>query len=348
MLFVVTFANSFEKSSVSELKSMCSFSVIDSYRNTLIIDSDKDISELVLQKPPTFIQSAFRVYNNGKIYTNRYLDSLYECVTHSGVSKDKALIIECCDINSKTEYSAKDIEVYVGLKLEDDGYLVTMRDPTLLLYIILVNMNCYVGYTNYREKLKVDPLRHDRLNHKVSRSELKLRQAIDQFNIKTGGIAMDIGAAPGGWSRLLAKRGYRVVSIDWAEMDSKRLSESGLSVKVIGKDDINGIGDLIYKYDIIHVKTNEYLNFPIHINLITNDTNMHPHESAKLLNRYANILNKDGDAIMTVKCVSRNVDSFIKEAVERMPDFELIAAKVLPSNRQEVTLHLKPNNSGVP
>ena len=54
----------------------------------------------------------------------------------------------------------------------------------------------------------------------VSRSEFKLLEAIDHFGLQLPpqGLALDLGAAPGGWSKVALERGMRVRAVDPGEM----------------------------------------------------------------------------------------------------------------------------------
>lgn len=62
----------------------------------------------------------------------------------------------------------------------------------------------------------------------VSRAEAKLLEAWEAFGLEGHSFgtrrALDLGAAPGGWSRVLAKLGFRVGAVDPAELDSRVLA----------------------------------------------------------------------------------------------------------------------------
>lgn len=58
----------------------------------------------------------------------------------------------------------------------------------------------------------------------VSRAETKLLEAWEAFAMQEqvpSGRALDLGAAPGGWSRVLALKGYRVEAVDPAQLDPR-------------------------------------------------------------------------------------------------------------------------------
>src|SRR5690606_4098232 len=62
----------------------------------------------------------------------------------------------------------------------------------------------------------------------VSRAEAKLLESWESFGIDRDlgrpGLALDLGAAPGGWSRVLANNGYQVDAVDPADLDPRVLA----------------------------------------------------------------------------------------------------------------------------
>ncbi len=61
-----------------------------------------------------------------------------------------------------------------------------------------------------------EPRRRSAVPTVVSRAEHKLAEAIHVFglDLRAGMRAIDLGAAPGGWTFLLAERGLDVVAVD--------------------------------------------------------------------------------------------------------------------------------------
>jgi len=54
----------------------------------------------------------------------------------------------------------------------------------------------------------------------VSRAEFKLREAIHKFDVSIEKCqALDLGAAPGGWTKVLADAGVEVTAVDPGELD---------------------------------------------------------------------------------------------------------------------------------
>jgi hypothetical protein len=62
-------------------------------------------------------------------------------------------------------------------------------------------------------------------------------------------------------------------------------------------------------------------------------------ESSRAVIRYSRFMKKDAVLVMTVKCMHRNVGRYMKEVESILrPRFRIMRWKVLPHNRQEITL----------
>lgn len=97
------------------------------------------------------------------------------------------------------------------------------------LHVFLAaSTSAYLGYAARRDSspwpMGIPRLRMPR--EAPSRSVLKLEEALLVFlteeerrgNLKPGMLAVDLGAAPGGWSWLLARHGLRVIAVDNAQL----------------------------------------------------------------------------------------------------------------------------------
>ena len=356
MLYFVRTAMFFEKSSLDELKSLSKFKIVDKELNNLIIDADSGLLEKMKKRDATFIHSAFKICLRGKISKGKYLDSLYapvlKAIKSAKMGKKEVVVLECYDINNKEGYSAKDIEVNLGKRLIRDGCTADLVNPSRRVYMVLLNGNYYIG----QEKLSgprmvnLDPLR--RVAYGISRAELKIEQAFDEFKIDGSGIAIDLGAAPGGWSGFLATNGYKVIAIDTADLDLKSLSKMGIKRVTVEKSPKNIVKSLSNS-DIVHLKSRsaEALGMlrGIQADLLADDMNLDCRTSIGEINRYAKLLRNGGILVMTIKCITRNAPRYIREAKRMLkPAFRIKGIKVLPSNRQELTLYAVYKCSGVP
>ena len=343
MLYFVQIAMFFEESSLKELGGIVKFKVIDRQLNNLIIETKENLLKAVGKKKTTFVYSVFPLYSKDVISKNDYLGSIHgallKAVEGSGIDKGEVIRLECYDINSREGYSAKDLEVRLGKMLIDDGYTADLINPVRFVYLLLLNGVCYVGQEKYKNRV-LNPLRPYSQTEHTSRAEMKIAEAFESFGISSSGIALDLGAAPGGWSKFLARNGFRVIAVDTAKLDYDSLERSGLKVAVNSKS----IKKALNMYDIIHVnlRAADFLSKAkdIRIDLLADDMNMDCKSSSAEVLKYAPLMRKGSTLVMTIKCINRNAPKFMAQARKALsPKFSIKGIKVLPVNRQEMTLY---------
>jgi 23S rRNA (cytidine2498-2'-O)-methyltransferase len=305
---------------------------------------DRDVVMRLDKENPIFIYSTFRMQSHGTISEAAYLDSIFENMAGLGFNKEIGARIECVDINSKTFYSAKDIEVNLGSRLEGMGYAVDIVSPKQFIYCVLFDMECYCGYADYEGLKKgfIDPDRHYKAirESKISRAELKIAEAFDEFELgELKGNALDIGASPGGWTRFLHGIGFKVVAVDPGNFDYEKFKKLGILV-----NEVNDAPKVLkFEDQITHIKCGYdklyYCGIEEEADLIVIDINCAPGEAADALLKLSKFLKKGGKAIMTIKCMTRNADRYIELASGTLEGrFRIRGLKALPSNRREITL----------
>ncbi len=346
MLYLATISSSFRKSSLGELERIAQFRILEEFVTTLVIESeDPDMCEKLAASKPIFVYSIVPLGEPSKISNDDYLGSVYAAVLRKAPPSGH-IKVECFDVNCKTTYSSKDMEVYIGLRLEREGFAISMEDPGFLLYAVLINGSCYPGCLKYgpmqRKFINAQRHYHTFSAEALSRSELKLMEAFDEFKIKSGGLALDLGASPGGWSKFLAKSGYRVLAVDNGELDYEGLALFGIRTKVLSAADLITPAQ-IEENGILHIRANARDARLVGIgklDLIVNDMNLIPSESARMLLSFAVFFREGTELIMTVKCIDKNAEKHLANARKALQgSFEIMDAKVLPSNRQELTIH---------
>jgi len=156
----------------------------------------------------------------------------------------------------------------------------------------------------------------------INRSQLKLRQALIHFNIDLTQVktCLDLGASPGGFSKELSNHNINIIAIDPANLD-KRL-DNNKNIKHL-------------KIKVNEFKTNNEFD------LIVNDMNMHPTESANTMITLSKFLKNNKPAIMTIKCPSINVFKYIKQSKQILKKhYEKFEVQHLPNNRMEITIKM--------
>lgn len=340
--FIVTYTPIFKKNVLKELKEIDSNAefkeIIDD--STALITTDLGRNEFIekcLIKSPIFIKHMMPVDTVAQLRFSKDSDSKVLVALANQIAKlnkgDK-YAVQCRIKNSRSkgiDYTAKDVEVAVGMDLEKTGGVPTFSDRNLrnedinVISILINDGTAYIGFSTSEQNLNFhcDEYRIcGRDGREISRAENKLKEALAKFNIKLSGVgyALDIGAAPGGWTKVLADYGYNVVAVDPGNL----------------KDEL---------YDnpkIKHYKCRiEELDFKNCFDIIVNDMNVDPDITAQIMNSLAPTLKENGLAVVTFKLPNIGMES-IEEASEIISDYyDVLSIKSLFHNRQEVTVLLR-------
>ena len=115
---------------------------------------------------------------------------------------------------------------------EETGTVESIKKPQIVISVLCTPTRCYLGVSPAEENLSAWPggARHfAQTPEQISRAEFKLLEALETFGVAlpSQGLALDLGAAPGGWTRLLLEEGLHVVAVDPAKLD-ERLAEAPL------------------------------------------------------------------------------------------------------------------------
>ena len=168
--------------------------------------------------------------------------------------------------------------------------------------------------------------RFAREDGQVSRSEFKLLEAFDVFDIRlpSRGVALDLGASPGGWTRVLRQHGQYVTAVDPGALDDRVASDPGVRHR--------------------RMTAEAYLrDEPDQFDVIVNDMRMDGRDSARLMAAYARLLYPHGIAIMTLKLPEARRMPILEHALDILRSAYTVAgARQLFHNRSEITLYLRP------
>ena len=340
--FIVTYTPYFRKNMVQEiLKVDDKVKVLNVFSDSVMLietTMDKDnFTNILLEQSPIFIKHIMPVIATGKISENLDIDKkriLSGMNSITNLSSQEPFAVQCRIISGGKEglnYSSKDMEVYIGSYYESLGNIPTFSDTVLRneeikIMSILINKNdYYLGFSSSKENLNFhcDEYRICGKNgRQISRAENKLKEALSKFNITLNeeGYALDIGAAPGGWTKVLADHGYHVISVDPGDLKPE-LEQHPL-----------------IKHYKCRIEDLEFENF---FDIIVNDMNVEPQTTAIIMNGLSKSLKENGLAIVTLKLPNK-VEEDIKESTTILDqDYDVLTIKSLFHNRQEVTTLLR-------
>lgn len=160
----------------------------------------------------------------------------------------------------------------------------------------------------------------------VSRAEFKLLEALELFKIvlPANGVALDLGASPGGWTRVLRQLGQYVTAVDPGELDPRLAGDRGIRH--------------------LPITAEQYLrDEPDTFDIIVNDMRMDARDSARLMAAFAAHLYPHGVALMTAKLPEHDRLPVLEQtfAILRAA-YTVAGARQLFHNRSEITIYLKP------
>jgi len=331
-MFIVTVPSGFEPEAKREIEGLLSGSKVRSlfFKGNLLVESPLKEAEAVkkLKESETlYIGRVFPV--DAKVAITSEKDSIFGLYDFlKGKLKPEDSFMVRCQRRGTHNFSSQDVERNLGLKLEEtSGATVDLRNPKKVVVVQIFQNTAFVGLTD-SENLVVKPIRVSRKYAKgerpFTRAEHKIKEALGTFNVevKPNYDVLDLGAAPGGWTKVLAGLAKRVVAVDPAALESE----------------VERLPNVVH----LRCRAEEVPNSTGLFDLVTNDMNLAPAESAEIMVAVASCLKKGGFAIMTVKFVTRNRKSHVEEAIRILESqYANFRVKRLPHNRFETTLFMQ-------
>lgn len=288
-----------------------------------LTNTEKDIGELalVIAELPTF-----SLLERGQRFAVQT-----RLVQSDTPTRDSAL---AGTLRDRTYSSGRLNQLLAEAIAEETGAVESIKKPQIIVSLLCTMEKAYPGISLAHDNLSAWPggMRHfAQTADQISRAEFKLLEALEVFGLSlpAHGRALDLGAAPGGWTRLLLEAGLSVVAVDPAKLDP-RLLRSPLSQRL---EHYRGYAEA-YLEDAIK----KHRQFDV----IANDMRMDAREASRLLVQAGKCLRPDGFIISTLKLphATPNIDPLknLKEALHLLSrHFNIVQAHQLFHNRQEVT-----------
>ncbi|MBW5448170.1 SAM-dependent methyltransferase [Cohnella sp. CFH 77786] len=230
-------------------------------------------------------------------------------------------------MNSPFPFSSAEGRDIVAAVVREMGAEPVLQDADWIVSVYAAARTLHIGCSEPRDNLSDWPggaVRFRREEGLLSRAAFKLLEAERAFKLPLDRFtnALDLGAAPGGWTSVLLERGLKVTAVDPADMDPSLKGHPRLT----------------------HLKRNAAdLSFPPGtFDLLVCDMSWDPHRTSRLVTALAPALSAGGSGIITLKLMYRKPFQTLRELTEAYAErFEIRKVKQLFHNREEVTMWVR-------
>ena len=221
--------------------------------------------------------------------------------------------------------ASADVAAAVRAALVDAGVDVAPSGREHVLSICLTPAGVLLGLNRTADGLSDWPggrVRLAKRQGQVSRAEFKLEElfAVLPLDLPVAGAALDLGAAPGGWTRILRLRGLQVWAIDPGDLDPRVAADPGVH----------------------HVRTTAgefFRSTELDFDLAVNDMRMDAELSCRFMREAAVRLRPGAVAVVTLKVGTNRPLAALRRCRDILhDDYEPVFARQLQHNRHELTL----------
>lgn len=225
----------------------------------------------------------------------------------------------------KIGYSAGELSGQLADELGARGFTVARAGRKQVLSCCITPLGVSLALNRAEDSLVDWPggrVRLARDDARVSRAEFKLEElfAIFPVDLPVDGHAVDLGAAPGGWTRVLRQHGMAVWAVDPGDVAPALIADP----------------------DVHHVRTTAgefFRGTDLLFDLVVNDMRMDPLRSCRVMVEAAGRLRRGAYAVMTLKTGSlRPVETLHRCLAVLRRKYEILFARQLHHNRHELTV----------
>ena len=234
------------------------------------------------------------------------------------------------DRHTQRPYQPFEINQQLAHLFTQMGYVLNVQQPKWVVSVVIAGSSAYLGVSTVRQNLSDwagGQRRFKRDDEQISRAEFKLLEALEvfQLSLPSNGKAADLGAAPGGWTRLLRQHSLEVWAIDPGELHAS----------------------LQHDPKVHHLRSYaQQFSQKVLFDCVVNDMRLDIEESATITAQFAKHLKPNGLAIMTMKLPPKHIRSAINRGVQILEAaYQVIGVRQLFHNRHEVTVALRQNFS---
>ena len=331
--FLITVAEAFGDAAKAELKPVLVESQEISPGLLLLTASDLESARSAIDAS-VFVRHVFPVqFRESRQRGWRDLKLIIDTLRgrFADIEPGSAFSVQSRVLGADVTYSAGELnralaEAGVACGLREDR-----KNPHWVLSVLLRGNELFAGVSTVQEnrsswsggecRFRAEP-------EQISRAEFKLLEACEVFRFvpKSGGSALDLGAAPGGWTRILRKWGYTVDAVDPGRPDKSLQDDTGIHWHL--------------------EQTGEFLSRESRkqYDCIANDMRASALVSARMMIAAAERLNRNGFAVMSLKFENeKEAPKAMQQAISILETtYQVAGVRHLFHNRLEVTVYLLP------
>lgn len=298
------------------------------------LGSDWDaLVRVVRQQPPIFGRHLCPVQTIIKLKQERYdLERISGAAPTLVVQVDPTLSfsVQTRLLFHQHPYGPFNVNQQLAAAVQATGAKLDVRQPQQVLSVVCTQHRAYLGLSLAADNLSDwagGARRFKQEPEQISRAEFKLLEALEvfQLDMPAGGRALDLGAAPGGWTRVLRVHNLQVVAVDPGDLHPYLLSDPA----------VTHVRATAHEFLADQTKHQAF-------EVVVNDMRMDTWGSARLMIQAAATLKPAGLAVMTLKLPGRQIRHAVQRATQLLErSYKIIGARQLFHNRQEITLALR-------
>ena len=245
-------------------------------------------------------------------------------------------LVQSDKLKGERPYSSGRLNQALAAAFADEtGAVETIKKPRVVVSILCTSSQGYVGISTAEENLSnwTGGEQHfAQTREQISRAEFKLLEALDVFDpsLPTRGTALDLGAAPGGWTRILLEAGLNVIAVDPARLDVR------LERRTERRPHLEHYRGYAEEYLVEAIQRKQVFD------IIVNDMRMDARDAARLLAQASLCLREDGFIVSVFKLPHATPGmhplTILKDAIRLLHTaYGVVQVRQLFHNRQEVT-----------